>query len=245
MHINIGKLIKQEMIRQGLKPGELAERIWVTRTNIYSIFERKSIDTELLERICDALHTNFFTPMAEEISLKVGDNNPSDALDEVNMLSYQVMGDDLQYFTTEDIEEGFQEVKRLVISLLVNGSGFDEVIDLPQELFPLLTYAYDCAMEGPLKGKSDEEIDSLLFPWLEIHHPKLTSAIKDAVNEMLLERIAADVEGEYRDYIDYNEPTSIDEWFSLGKNDIQYFIDDLHERIQTVKRPLRWKQKSI
>jgi plasmid maintenance system antidote protein VapI len=34
MHINIGKLIKQEMIRQGLKPGELAERIWVTRTNI-------------------------------------------------------------------------------------------------------------------------------------------------------------------------------------------------------------------
>ena len=100
-------------------------------------------------------------------------------------------------------------------------------------------------MEGQLKGKSDEEIDSLLFPWLEINHPKLASAIKEAVNEMLLERIAADVEGEYRDYIDYNEPTSIDEWFSLGKNDIQYFIDDLHERIQTVKRPLRWKQKSI
>ena len=41
-----------------------------------------------IERICDALHTNFFTPMAEEISLKVGDNNPSDALDEVNIENF-------------------------------------------------------------------------------------------------------------------------------------------------------------
>ena len=77
---------------------------------------------------------------------------------------------------------------------------------------------------------------------MSIHH---YPHAQDAVNEMLLERIAADVEGEYRDYINYNEPTSTDEWFSLDENEILYFIDDIHERIQTVKRPLRWKTKSI
>lgn len=245
MKINIGKLIRQEMIRQGMKPKELADLIYVTRTNIYNIFERTSIDTELLERISNALRTNFFAPMAEEMSRKVDGKEPAEALQEVNMLSFQVAGSDLEFFTEDEQNEGFQEIKQLFISLTVNGSGYDEIIDLPQELFPLLCYAYDCAMDGPLNGKSDEEIDRLLFPWLEINHPKLTTAIKDAVNEMLTERIADDVEGEYRDYISYEEPTSMDDWYSLGDNDIQYFIDDVHERIRTVKRPLQWKTKSI
>lgn len=238
MNINIGKLIRQEMKRQGMKPKELADLIFVTRTNIYSIFERTSIDTELLERISNALHTNFFAPMSEEMSRKLDGKEPAEALHEVNMLSFQVTGNDLEFFTEDEVNEGFQEIKQLFISLLVNGSGYDEIIDLPQELFPLLCYAYDCAMEGPLNGKSDEEIDRLLFPWLEINHPKLATAIKDAVNEMLTERIADDVEGEYRDYINYDEPTSVDNWFTLGDNDIQYFIDDIHERIRTIKRPL-------
>lgn len=238
MNINIGKLIRQEMKRQGMKPKELADLIYVTRTNIYSIFERTSIDTELLERISNALHTNFFAPMSEEMSRKLDGKEPAEALHEVNMLSFQVTGNDLEFFTEDEVNEGFQEIKQLYISLLVNGSGYDEIIDLPQELFPLLCYAYDCAMEGPLNGKSDEEIDRLLFPWLEINHPKLATAIKDAVNEMLTERIADDVEGEYRDYINYDEPTSVDNWFTLGDNDIQYFIDDIHERIRTIKRPL-------
>jgi DNA-binding Xre family transcriptional regulator len=236
MNIHIGKLIKREMIQQGLKPGELAERIWVTRTNIYNIFERESIDTELLKRICKALHTNFFSPLAEEIGQE----------DDKTVFIEKQGFDKLGFIVQGNNEsEAFQEAKTLFISLLVNGSGFDETIELPQEIFPLLSYAYDCAIEGPLKGMDDDQIDNLLFPWLEINHPKLAAVIKDSVTEMLTERIADDTDGSYRDYIYYNEPTSEDEWFSLGENEIRYFIDDIHERIKTVRRPLTWKGKSL
>ncbi len=245
MHLNIGKLIKQEMIRQCMKPQELADLVYVSTTNIYSIFKRKSIDTELLERFSQAMHTNFFAPMAQEVDEQVNGKEPTEALDEVNRLSCMVQGNDLKFFTEDELEEGFQEVKQLYISLLVNCTGYDEVIDLPQELFPLLSYAYDCAMEGPFKGKTGEEVYDLLFPWLEINHPKLANAIKESVAELLTEQIAEDLDGYYRYHINYKEPTSIDDWYSLGDNEIEYYIDDIHERIETVKRPLGWKPRRI
>lgn len=245
MEFHIGKLIKQEMKRQGINHRELANRIWVSRTNVYNILERSSIDTELLERICRALHTNFFALIADEVKREVGDAVPAKALEETNMLAFQVSDDDKPFFSEDDLSEGYQEIKRFVLSMTVNGTGFDEVIDLPQDLFPLLVYVYECAMDGPMKGLSEEEEDKKLFAWLMQNHPKLANAIMEAAAEMLTERIAEDTEGNYRPYINYEEPASDDDWYALGDNDIKYFIDDVPGRIVTAKRPRQWLTPSF
>ncbi len=55
MEINIGKLIEEEMKRQGVKHGELGRRIYKSRTNVYNILQRNNIDTVLLR--CRILYT--------------------------------------------------------------------------------------------------------------------------------------------------------------------------------------------
>ena len=57
--IHIGKIIKQEMIEKSITIAELARRIDRERTTVYDIFGRKSIDTELLIKISNALDYDF------------------------------------------------------------------------------------------------------------------------------------------------------------------------------------------
>jgi hypothetical protein len=87
---------------------------------------------------------------------------------------------------------------------------------------------------------NDEQLDEKFFPWLLENHPRLAWLIKDAVEELLTERIAEDVDGIYRNDINYEDPTSIDDWFALGDNDIKYLLGNLTERIRKAKRPLTW-----
>ena len=58
--IVIGRLIEQELRRQERTVTWLARKINCDRRNIYNVFERTYIDTELLFRISLALHTDFF-----------------------------------------------------------------------------------------------------------------------------------------------------------------------------------------
>ena len=58
--IVIGKLIEQELRRQERTVTWLARKINCDRRNIYNVFERTYIDTELLLRISIALQTDFF-----------------------------------------------------------------------------------------------------------------------------------------------------------------------------------------
>lgn len=58
--IHIGKLIEEEFLRQERSVAWFARQIHCERTNVYSIFKRKSIDTDLLIRISEVLHRNFF-----------------------------------------------------------------------------------------------------------------------------------------------------------------------------------------
>ena len=60
-YIHIGNEIHDEMTRQGLGALWLAERLGCNRTNIYNIFLRESISTDLLMKISFALNRNFFT----------------------------------------------------------------------------------------------------------------------------------------------------------------------------------------
>ncbi len=60
MPVNIGNKIKTEIKKKGMSTSEFARRINKSRENAYSIFKRKSIDTELLVVISKVLDVDFF-----------------------------------------------------------------------------------------------------------------------------------------------------------------------------------------
>lgn len=58
--IFIGKVIEEELRRQERTVTWLSRKIHCDRRNIYDIFSRTSIDTELLYKISMVLHKDFF-----------------------------------------------------------------------------------------------------------------------------------------------------------------------------------------
>ena len=65
--IHIGKLIEEELRKQERSVTWFADKLCCERTNVYSIFKRQSIDTELLIRISKILHHNFFQDYRNEL----------------------------------------------------------------------------------------------------------------------------------------------------------------------------------
>jgi len=63
--IHIGCLIKSKLEDDGRSVQWLAERIKCNRANVYDIFKRTSIDTDLLLNICLALKYDFFLHLSE------------------------------------------------------------------------------------------------------------------------------------------------------------------------------------
>jgi hypothetical protein len=59
--IHIGQQIKLVLENKGISVTEFAKRIIKSRENIYSIFNRKSIDTALLIKISEVLEFDFFS----------------------------------------------------------------------------------------------------------------------------------------------------------------------------------------
>ncbi len=58
--MHIGLEIKNKLSEKGITVVSFARQLSYTRTNIYKIFEKKSIDTDLLLRISSILDYNFF-----------------------------------------------------------------------------------------------------------------------------------------------------------------------------------------
>lgn len=58
--IHMGNLIKAELAKQERTISWFARKLYCDRSNIYDIFRRKSIDTELLLRISIILNHDFF-----------------------------------------------------------------------------------------------------------------------------------------------------------------------------------------
>ncbi|MBR4350069.1 MAG: XRE family transcriptional regulator [Bacteroidales bacterium] len=58
--VHIGKLIQQTLKKQGRSPSWLAEQINCNRDNIYKIYQRSNINTELLMHISIVLKVDFF-----------------------------------------------------------------------------------------------------------------------------------------------------------------------------------------
>lgn len=53
-----------------------ADRIGRSPKNIYELFERPSIDTQILRKASDALHYNFFKLYCEEVDRELGVAEP-------------------------------------------------------------------------------------------------------------------------------------------------------------------------
>lgn len=64
MSYHLGAEIRKILKQRGMTVSEFARRINKSRENIYSIFKRKSLDTELLKNISAVLHYDFFNRTA-------------------------------------------------------------------------------------------------------------------------------------------------------------------------------------
>lgn len=69
---HLGKKIHAVMTIRGKNAVWLASEIGCERTNVYNIFHRRSIDTELLKRICIILSYNFFHDLSEDVQREFG-----------------------------------------------------------------------------------------------------------------------------------------------------------------------------
>lgn len=69
MDLHIGKLVKKEVDKQGIKYDDFARRICTSRTNLYHIFEQASLATDKLQLISKALNKNIFELIAKEMEI--------------------------------------------------------------------------------------------------------------------------------------------------------------------------------
>lgn len=72
---NIGRLIEAELHRQGRTVTWLSRQLHCNRRNIYDIFERQSLDSELLFRISRVLGRDFFK-IFSRCFIATGDSMP-------------------------------------------------------------------------------------------------------------------------------------------------------------------------
>jgi DNA-binding Xre family transcriptional regulator len=72
MDIHVGALIKQRAKDLRIGPTELGAKINTSKQNVYGIYKRKSIDTRLLMKLCNALSYDFFRLYSESLRLSDG-----------------------------------------------------------------------------------------------------------------------------------------------------------------------------
>lgn len=68
--IHTGELIKEKLEQQERSISWFARQLSCDRSNVYRIFQKSSIDTNVLARISIILRHNFFEDLAESISIK-------------------------------------------------------------------------------------------------------------------------------------------------------------------------------
>lgn len=71
LDLHIGQLIKTVFERSGMTVSDFARLLNCERTNIYTIFKRRTIDVELLINISKILNYNFFEDILKETDLNI------------------------------------------------------------------------------------------------------------------------------------------------------------------------------
>ena len=77
--IHVGKLIRERFKEEGKSVVWLAQELGCHRTNVYNIFEKNSLDTNILRRISIIMQHNFFDYLQEDTQKQI-DARPSPAL---------------------------------------------------------------------------------------------------------------------------------------------------------------------
>lgn len=74
--IHIGQQIRLELIRQHHSVTWFAQAMACSRTSVYNIFDKSSIDTDMLLRISSVLQVDFFKAYSEELKKIKNNVNP-------------------------------------------------------------------------------------------------------------------------------------------------------------------------
>ena len=74
---NIGELIQEELLRQERSVSWFARKLCCDRSNIYKLFQRSNIDTELLWRISVILQHDFFKDLSTSACGEFGNRTDS------------------------------------------------------------------------------------------------------------------------------------------------------------------------
>jgi DNA-binding Xre family transcriptional regulator len=95
--IHIGQLIKEQVKRKRIRVSQLSDKLNVSEPNVYKIYLRSSIDTELLEKICIALDYNFFSIYASRFTLDTKDSRITQCEKENELLRQLVNEKEAKY----------------------------------------------------------------------------------------------------------------------------------------------------
>ena len=72
--LHIGKEIEAELRRQERSVTWFANKLYCDRTNVYKIFKKQTIDSDLLYRISTILQKDFFVLLSDELKNAEGKN---------------------------------------------------------------------------------------------------------------------------------------------------------------------------
>jgi transcriptional regulator with XRE-family HTH domain len=95
--IHIGQLIKEQVKRKRIRVSQLSDKLNVSEPNVYKIYLRSSIDTELLEKISIALDYNFFSIYASRFTLDTKDSRITQCEKENELLRQLVNEKEAKY----------------------------------------------------------------------------------------------------------------------------------------------------
>lgn len=100
--LHIGGLVKSVFDASGTTVSEFARRINCERTNVYKIFDRRTIDVELFVRISEILNYNFLADVIEHHGL---DSKF------ITKLSLNITFDDLTEENVAVLSKAFESIK--------------------------------------------------------------------------------------------------------------------------------------
>ena len=102
MNFHIGELIRDRAKLLRIGPTELGAKIETSKQNVYGIFKRRSIDTELLSKICKALEHDFFADISDFLHQKKADQNAA-AISEPKLASDANLQTELAYLISNNL----------------------------------------------------------------------------------------------------------------------------------------------
>ena len=115
MSIHIGQIIKERVTEKRLSQEALGKMINTTKQNVGNIYKRRSIDTQLLLKLCVVLEYNFFEVYYSEEPLKTMRQKEIEAFNnEIKVLQNTIRQRDEKI---RDLEEIMSSNKK-VITLL-------------------------------------------------------------------------------------------------------------------------------